>query len=151
MSGRLKQRVGLFLGPAAALVLILFADFNQGQPEVTRAAAVAALMAIWWITEAIPISATALLPVVLFPMLGVMQGKAVAAMYFNDTIFLFIGGFIMALAMEKWGLHRRIALRIMILIGTFPKRILLASMPSFSRTRRRSLLRSGCCSPCRCL
>jgi sodium-dependent dicarboxylate transporter 2/3/5 len=85
-------------------------------------------MAIWWVTEAIPIPATALLPVALFPLLGVMKGKAVATAYFNDVIFLFIGGFIMALAMQRWKLHRRIALWIVRLIGSGPKRIVLSFM-----------------------
>ncbi len=128
MTGNIKQRIGLIVGPALALVLLLFADLKPGQPEVTRTAAVAVLMAVWWITEAIPIPATALLPVILFPLLGVMKGKAVAGIYFNNIIFLFIGGFIVALAMEKWGLHRRIALRIILLIGASPRRILLGFM-----------------------
>jgi len=128
MTGNLKQRIGLILGPLLAAALLLFADLKPGQPEVTRTAAVAMLMAVWWITEAIPIPATALLPVILFPLLGVMKGKAVAGIYFNNIIFLFIGGFIVALAMEKWGLHRRIALRIILLIGASPRRILLGFM-----------------------
>jgi len=85
-------------------------------------------MAVWWVTEAIPIPATALLPVALFPLLGIMKGETVTALYFNHVIFLFIGGFIMALAMEKWNLHRRIALRIILLIGVSPKRIVLGFM-----------------------
>jgi sodium-dependent dicarboxylate transporter 2/3/5 len=124
----LKQTIGLVVGPVVALIILLFFDLNPENPLVTRTAAVAALMAIWWITEAIPIPATALLPVALFPLLGIMSGKAVAGTYFNHIIFLFIGGFIMALAMQKWNLHRRVALRIMLLIGTSPKRIILGFM-----------------------
>ncbi len=108
--------------------MLLFIDLDPQNPLVTRTAAVAALMAIWWITEAIPIPATALLPVALFPLLGIMKGKTVAASYFNHIIFLFIGGFIMALAMQKWNLHRRIALRIILIIGSSPRRILLGFM-----------------------
>ena len=124
----LKQTIGLVVGPVVALIILLFFDLDPENPLVTRTAAVAALMATWWITEAIPIPATALLPVALFPLLGIMKGKVVAGTYFNHIIFLFIGGFIMALAMQKWNLHRRIALRIMLLIGTSPKRIILGFM-----------------------
>ena len=124
----LKQTIGLVAGPVAAACTLLFFDLEPDNPLVTRTAAVALLMAIWWITEAIPIPATALLPVALFPILGIMSGKSVASTYFNNIIFLFIGGFIMALAMQKWNLHRRIALRIMLLIGTSPKRIILGFM-----------------------
>ncbi|MEW5993564.1 MAG: SLC13 family permease [Candidatus Zixiibacteriota bacterium] len=122
------KSVGLIGGIAAALAVLLFADLEPGNTAVTRTAAVAVLMAVWWVTEAIPIPATALLPVVLFPLLGIMKGKSVAPIYFNHVIFLFIGGFIVALAMQKWNLHKRIALRIILLIGTSPKRIILGFM-----------------------
>ena len=75
-------------------------------------AAVAGLMVVWWITEALPLAATALVPLVLFPLLGITSGKEVAAVYMNSTIFLFIGGFILALSMQRWNLHTRIALRV---------------------------------------
>jgi sodium-dependent dicarboxylate transporter 2/3/5 len=124
----LKQTIGLWLGPAAALGLLLFVDLDPHHAAVTRTASVAILMAIWWITEAIPIPATALLPVALFPLMGIMSGKSVATTYFNNVIFLFIGGFIMALAMQRWNLHRRVALWTVRLIGTGPKRIVLSFM-----------------------
>jgi sodium-dependent dicarboxylate transporter 2/3/5 len=124
----IRHRIGFFGGVVAALAILLLGDLQPGNVVVTRTAAVAVLMAVWWVTEAIPIPATALLPVALFPLLGIMKGKTVAAMYFNHVIFLFIGGFIMALAMEKWNLHRRIALRIILLIGTSPRRIVLGFM-----------------------
>jgi sodium-dependent dicarboxylate transporter 2/3/5 len=128
-SGRdIKRLIGLIVGPALAVVLLVFTDLQPGSPMVTRCAAVAIWMATWWITEAIPIAATALLPVALFPLLGVMSGKATAATYFNNIILLFIGGFIIALAMERWELHRRIALRIILLIGISPHRIILGFM-----------------------
>ncbi len=75
-------------------------------------AAVAGLMVVWWITEALPLAATALVPLVLFPLLGITSGKDVAAVYMNSTIFLFIGGFVLALSMQRWDLHTRIALRV---------------------------------------
>lgn len=126
----LRSKIGFFGVPAAALALLLFADLSPGRPEITRMAAVAVLMAGWWITEAVPIPVTALLPVALFPLLGILDGKVTASLYFNDTIFLFIGGFIFALAMQKWDLHRRIALRIILTIGSSPMRLLLGFMVS---------------------
>ncbi|MCP4704321.1 MAG: SLC13/DASS family transporter [candidate division Zixibacteria bacterium] len=124
----MKNKVGLIIGPLLALIILLFFDLDPENPMVTRAAAVAVLMAVWWITEAIPIAATALIPVVLFPLFGVMNGKEVASIYFNHIIFLFIGGFIVALAMQKWDLHKRIALRIIMLIGTSPSKVILGFM-----------------------
>ena len=122
------QRVGLWLGPALAAALLVFFDLEPGRPEVTRTAAVAVLMAVWWITEAIPLAATSLVPVVLFPALGVLDGKAVSKEYFNHVIFLFIGGFLVALAMQRWQLHRRIALRVLLVFGVHPRAILLGFM-----------------------
>jgi len=126
--GGTKARLGLVLAPAAALALLLFADLSPGNVAVTRMAAVAVLMAGWWITEAIPIPATALLPVALFPMLGILQGKQTAGLYFNSIIFLFIGGFLFAIAMQRWDLHRRIALRILLVLGSSPRRMMLGFM-----------------------
>jgi len=124
----IKNMFGLLVGPIFFLVIILFFDLKPGKPEVTYTLAIAVLMAIWWITEIIPLAVTALLPVVLFPVLGVMNGKDVSSAYFNHVIFLFIGGFIVALAMQKWNLHKRIALKILMLTGSSPARILLGFM-----------------------
>jgi sodium-dependent dicarboxylate transporter 2/3/5 len=118
----------LIAGPLFALILILSVDLAPGRPEVTRTAAVAVLMAVWWIGEAVPLAVTSLLPVILFPLLGVMAGRDVAPVYFNHVIFLFIGGFLVALGMERWDLHRRIALRILIGAGVRPRNILLGAM-----------------------
>ncbi len=120
--------IGLFLGIIVFLFILLFTDLKPGHPEVTRAFAVTMLMAIWWVSEAIPLSVTALLPLVLFPMLGVLNGKEVSSTYINHIIFIFLGGFIMALAMEKWNLHKRIALKILMVIGVSPGRILFGFM-----------------------
>ncbi len=116
---------GLIVGLALFLGLILFADLDPENPSVTRMAAVAVLMAVFWISEAIPLAATALIPLVLFPLLGIASGKTTAPLYVNSTIFLFIGGFLIALAMEKWNLHRRIALSIIRVIGSSPSRLVL--------------------------
>ncbi len=119
--------MGLFLGPLLFLVLLQL-NLDPGNPQTTRLAAVAVLMAVWWITEAIPLFATALLPLVLFPLLGILSGRDTAPIYVNSTIFLFLGGFMIALTMEKWNLHRRIALVIIRAIGGGPERIVLGFM-----------------------
>ena len=119
--------LGLWLGIAAFAALTLFPVDPDNAPA-SRLAAVAALMVIWWITQAIPLFATALMPLVLFPLLGVMAGKETAPIYLNSTIVLFIGGFMIALTMEKWNLHRRIALAIIDVVGGGPARIVLGFM-----------------------
>jgi len=123
-----KEIFGLLFGLGTFLFVLFFLDLDPGHPEITRTFAVALLMAIWWVTEALPIAATALLPVVLFPLLGVMNGKAVSSTYFNHVIFLFIGGFLLALAMEKWNLHKRIALKLLMIVGVSPGRLLFGFM-----------------------
>jgi len=118
--------------PFLALLLLLFGDLAPGQPAVTRTAAVALWMALWWLSTAVPLAVTAMLPVVLFPALGIMPGKDVPGYYFNDIIFLFLGGFMVALAMQRWNLHRRIALRLLLFFGGRPSRVLLGFMvPTF--------------------
>ncbi len=121
------QTIGLLGGPIS-FFLILLADLAPGDPVVTRMAAVAALMAIWWITDALPLFVTALLPMVLYPLLGILSGQATAPLYMNHILFLFIGGFMIALTMEKWNLHKRIALWIIRLIGGTPARVVLGFM-----------------------
>jgi sodium-dependent dicarboxylate transporter 2/3/5 len=127
-NNRPVQNICLIAGPILAILVIAFVDLDPEHPEITRTAAVALLMAIWWISEAVPLAVTSLLPVVLFPTLGILRGKEVAPIYFNHIIFLLIGGFLVALAMEKWNLHRRIALKILLRSGVRPRGILLGSM-----------------------
>jgi len=120
-----RGTAGLMLGP----VLFFSILYYPGLPWEARAvAASVAWIATWWLTEAIPIPATSLLPVVLFPLLGVMEVGEVTAEYGNQIIFLFIGGFFIAIAMEKWGLHRRIALFIVGFMGTSLRRIVAGFM-----------------------
>ncbi|MCA9004894.1 MAG: anion permease [Planctomycetaceae bacterium] len=90
-----------------------------------RLAAVTALMAILWMTQAIPIAATSLIPLVAFPIFGIQNPKAVSQAYINENIFLYMGGFIIALGIEKWGVHRRIALNTIRVIGSSPRRVVL--------------------------
>ena len=128
LSGRGRAAtLGLWLGIAAFALLLLF-PVAPGNPPASRLAAVAALMAIWWMTEAIPLFATALMPLALFPLLGILAGREVSPVYINSTIILFIGGFMIALTMEKWRLHRRIALNIIHFVGGGPARIVLGFM-----------------------
>jgi sodium-dependent dicarboxylate transporter 2/3/5 len=124
----LKNLFGFVLAPSIFLFIVIFVDLEPGKPEVSYTLAIALLMAVWWVTEIVPLAVTALIPIVLFPLFGVMNGKQVSATYFNHVIFLFIGGFLVALAMQKWNLHKRIALKILMITGTSPARILLGFM-----------------------
>ena len=118
----------IIIGLIAFFGIIFFIDLQPGKPEVTYTAAIAFLMAFWWVSEALPIGVTSLLPLLLFPFLGVLDGKAVSNAYINYVIFLFIGGFIMALTIQKWGLHKRIALKILSIVGGSPFMILFGFM-----------------------
>jgi sodium-dependent dicarboxylate transporter 2/3/5 len=125
LSARLAAQIA---GPAA-FALILWLVHPDGLSDPARAVlAATAWIAIWWVTEAIPIAATALLPIVLFPLTGAVTLQATTAQYGHRYIFLYIGGFLLAIAIEKWGLHRRIALNIIKLIGTDVTRIILGFM-----------------------
>jgi sodium-dependent dicarboxylate transporter 2/3/5 len=122
--GARHQRVGLIAGPIAFVALLLL-PFPASVPVAAhRTAAVALLMAVWWMSEALPLAATALLPLALFPALGILTPAASAQPYANSVIFLFLGGFVLALGMERWGLHRRIALAVVALVGTGPRRLI---------------------------
>ncbi len=126
-AGSRGRTAGLWLGPAAFLLLMVF-PVDPGNPAASHLAAVALLMAVWWVTDAIPLFATALLPLALYPLLGIMAGRETAPIYFNSTMALFLGGFMIALTMEKWGLHRRIALGVIHAVGGGPARIVLGFM-----------------------
>lgn len=125
---RPAQRLGFILGGAAFLLMVSLPAPSGLSPEGWSAAAVAVLMAFWWMTEALPIPATALLPLVLFPALGVLSMSATAAPYANELIYLYMGGFLLAVTMERWNLHKRIALRIMSWVGTSPNQLILGFM-----------------------
>jgi solute carrier family 13 (sodium-dependent dicarboxylate transporter), member 2/3/5 len=125
-----KKWIGFF-GGIVLFFLMIFSEAPEGLSLAGwRTAAVAVIMAIWWVTEVMPISATALLPIVLFPVLGVMDVASATTPYANPMIFLFMGGFIIAIAMQRWDLHRRIALSIIALIGSKPRNIIAGFMIS---------------------
>jgi len=119
------QIVGRILGPGI-FVVMLFADQWQGvmSTEAWRVAAVGMWMAVWWATEAIPVPVTAFLPIIIFEPLGISSIRDAAVPYANPIIYLFLGGFMMALAIERWELHRRIALAILDRTGTDGKRLI---------------------------
>ena len=123
-----RPRLGRYLGPGVAVLMVVLPPPAGMQAEAWWVAAVAVLMAIWWITEAIPLAATALVPFVLFPALDVVSVDEVGAAYANPVIFLFLGGFLLALAVQRWDLHRRVALLTVTVVGTRPQRVVLGFM-----------------------
>ena len=124
----LRQKIGLFGAIPFFLFFFVFPISESLEPIAQKTLAVALLMAWLWITEALPIPVTSLIPVVAFPALKIMEGKQVVQSYSDSNIFLFMGGFFLAMAMQKWGLHRRVALYIIRFIGLGPKKIILGFM-----------------------
>ncbi len=122
------QNLKLIAGPFCALLVLAFTDLDPGNPLVTRMAAITVWMAIWWLTEATHLAVTALIPIIFMPMLGIADPKIVASQYMDQIIFLFIGGFLISFAIERWGLHERIALKILLIVGTKNENILLGVM-----------------------
>jgi sodium-dependent dicarboxylate transporter 2/3/5 len=127
--------IGLLAGPGialAAISLLPVAAGHGGEEVLTPAGratvAVALWMATWWLTEAVPLAATALLPVALFPLLGIADIGTATAPYANPLIFLFLGGFLLGLGVQRFGLHRRIALRVLLLVGSSPRGLILGFM-----------------------
>jgi sodium-dependent dicarboxylate transporter 2/3/5 len=118
--GRLGRWIGLILGPLLAIGLQALPPPDGLSVEAWRVVSLAALMVVWWVTEAIPISATALLPLAALPLMGAASMKEAAAPYADPIIFLFIGGFMLAACVERWRLHERIALSIAALAGGRP-------------------------------
>lgn len=122
------RQVGLILGPVL-FFLIRIGFYPDGvSAEANAVFATTVWMAVWWITEAVAIEVTALLPVVLFPLTGALPLAKTTATYGDKYVFLYMGGFMLAIAIEKWNLHRRIALNIIRLIGTDVKKIILGFM-----------------------
>src|SRR5678815_4876631 len=111
---------GLFVGPVAGVAGYWLLLGSSLSAEGRATLAVGALMAVWWLSEAISLEATALLPLALFPILGVAPFKAAAAPYADEVIFLFMGGMMLGIGLERWELHRRLALWTMLAVGTRP-------------------------------
>ncbi|GAA0720410.1 DASS family sodium-coupled anion symporter [Aquimarina litoralis] len=123
----LIKKIGLFAGPLLFIVLVNL-PFVMVSEIADNVISVAVWMIVWWITEAVSISVTALIPLILFPLVGILDLKTVSQSYGSPIVFLFFGGFVMALALEKVNLHKRIALSIVKITGTSPNRVILGFM-----------------------
>ncbi|MDB4637365.1 MAG: SLC13 family permease [Planctomycetaceae bacterium] len=121
-------RVGRWLGIVLFLIVWFLPTPAGLSPAGQRLLATTLLMGTYWLTSAIPIYVTSLIPLSLFPILGILSAKEVAASYISHTVFLYFGGFVIALGIERWGLHRRIALRILTSVGSSPQRVVLGFM-----------------------
>ena len=123
-----KNIIGLILGPLVFSLILLFFEADGLSVEAKCILASTAWMAVWWVTECVPISVTALLPIVLFPLTGGMDLSTTTAAYGHKLVFLFVGGFMIALAIEKWHLHKRLALNIIRMTGSNKSRVILGFM-----------------------
>ena len=123
-----KNIIGLILGPLLFLVIMIFVDAEGLSFEAKCILASTTWMAVWWVTECVPISVTALLPIVLFPLTGGMDLATTTAAYGHKLVFLFVGGFLIALAIEKWHLHKRLALNIIRVTGSNKSMVLILTV-----------------------
>ena len=114
------QRIGFALGPIIALIILFLPNPYSLPPEAWRVVAMMTWLAIWWATEAIPVPATSLIPIVYLPLMGVTTLSQATTPYAAPIIFLLLGGFIIAMTMQRWNLHKRIALIILERVGNKP-------------------------------
>lgn len=124
----MQKRLGLIIGPLLFLIILLLTPFEGLSEQGHAVLATTIWIAVWWVTEAIPIAATALLPIVLFPLTGGMNLASTTASFGHKYVFLYLGGFLIAIGIEKWNLHRRIALTIIAFIGSDIRKIILGFM-----------------------
>jgi len=122
------DKIGFILGPLSFILIMNFLNLEGLEPEAKAILACASWIAIWWVTEPIPIAATALLPIIIFPLSGGLDIKSTTAAFGHKLVFLFIGGFVLAIAIQKWKLHKRIALNIISLVGVNKNNIILGFM-----------------------
>ncbi|MEO1101345.1 MAG: SLC13 family permease [Pseudomonadota bacterium] len=128
MKGWTAKRIGLLAGPALALALQLIPAPEGLSPAAWGVASLMTLMAVWWATEAIPIPATSLLPLVVLPVIGAGTTREASAGYSSPIVMLLLGGFIIALGIERWGLHKRIALNVVSRVGSNPGALIFGFM-----------------------
>lgn len=128
MRGWTAKRIGLLVGPALALALQLVPTPEGLSPAAWGVASLMVLMAVWWATEAIPIPATSLLPLVVLPIIGAGTVREASAGYSSPIVMLLLGGFIIALGIERWGLHKRIALNVVSRVGSNPGALIFGFM-----------------------
>lgn len=124
----MQKRLGLVIGPLLFLIILLLTPFEGLSEQGHAVLATTIWIAVWWVTEAIPIAATALLPIVLFPLTGGMNLASTTSSFGHKYVFLYLGGFLIAIGIEKWNLHRRIALTIIAFIGSDIRKIILGFM-----------------------
>jgi sodium-dependent dicarboxylate transporter 2/3/5 len=128
MRNKFLKQLGLILGPLLFTFTLLFFNPEGLSPEGVAVLATTLWVAVWWILEVVPIAVTAMLPIILFPITGAMELSTTTAAFGHKYVFLYIGGFTLAIAIEKWNLHKRIALTVINLIGTSVSRIILGFM-----------------------
>ena len=124
----MQKKIGFILGPLTFIILMFIGPFEGLSQPAHSILSSTLWIAIWWITEAIPIAATALIPIVLFPLSGGLDLSATTASYGHKFVFLYLGGFLIAIGIEKWNLHKRIAINIISFIGIDARRVILGFM-----------------------
>ncbi|MGZ3864860.1 MAG: SLC13 family permease [Bacteroidia bacterium] len=122
--------LAILSGPLACLLFLFFIKLDVNNPHISYMAGITLWMAIWWFTEAVHLAVTAFVPFLFIPLFGIAEGKVVAQQYSDSIIFLFLGGFMLAFAIEKYDLHRRIALKVLSVVGSDPSSVLFGVMLS---------------------